>query len=80
MTREEIIERIWGRSVFLDTNNAINTAVRKIRRALRDDPAAPRFVVTVPGQGLPLRCADAASRSPDLRGRAPPAKAQSGRR
>jgi DNA-binding winged helix-turn-helix (wHTH) protein len=51
VTREEIIERIWGRHVFLDTNNAINTAIRKIRRALRDDPAAPRIVVTVPAKG-----------------------------
>jgi DNA-binding winged helix-turn-helix (wHTH) protein len=59
VTREEIIERIWGRHVFLDTNNAINTAIRKIRRALRDDPAAPRIVVTVPSKGYrfvaPLR-------------------------
>ena len=59
VTREEIIDRIWGRSVFLDTNNAINTAVRKIRRALRDDPAAPRFVVTVPAKGYRFVCSDA---------------------
>ncbi len=51
VTREEIIKRIWGKDVFLDTNNAINTAVRKIRRALGDYPAAPRIVVTVPGKG-----------------------------
>lgn len=51
VTRDEIIERIWGKGVFLDTNSAINTAIRKIRRALRDDPAAPRIVVTVSGKG-----------------------------
>jgi pimeloyl-ACP methyl ester carboxylesterase/DNA-binding winged helix-turn-helix (wHTH) protein len=51
VTREEILERIWGKGLFLDTDNAINSAIRKIRRALRDDPDAPRFVVTVPTKG-----------------------------
>jgi DNA-binding winged helix-turn-helix (wHTH) protein len=51
VTREEILERIWGKGVFLDTDNAINSAVRKIRRALNDDSDAPRFVVTVPTKG-----------------------------
>ena len=49
--REEIIERIWGKDVFHDTEHGINTAVRKIRQALGDDPSAPRFVVTVPAKG-----------------------------
>ena len=51
VAREEIIESIWGKDVYLDTEHAINTAVRKIRQALRDDPEAPRFVLTVPGKG-----------------------------
>jgi class 3 adenylate cyclase/tetratricopeptide (TPR) repeat protein len=51
VTREEILERIWGKGVFLDADNAINSAVRKIRRALGDNPDAPRFVVTVPTKG-----------------------------
>ena len=51
VTREEIIEKLWGKNVFLDTENAINTAIRKIRQVLRDDPAQPRFVQTVTGSG-----------------------------
>jgi DNA-binding winged helix-turn-helix (wHTH) protein/tetratricopeptide (TPR) repeat protein len=51
VTREEIIERLWGKNVFLDTDNAINTAIRKIRQALKDDPEQPRFVQTVTGRG-----------------------------
>jgi DNA-binding winged helix-turn-helix (wHTH) protein len=51
VTREEILECIWGKGVFLDTDNAINSAVRKIRRALGDNPDAPRFVVTIPTKG-----------------------------
>jgi DNA-binding winged helix-turn-helix (wHTH) protein/tetratricopeptide (TPR) repeat protein len=51
VTREEILERVWGKGVFVDTEASINTAIRKIRRALHDDPDAPRFVVTVPARG-----------------------------
>jgi pimeloyl-ACP methyl ester carboxylesterase/DNA-binding winged helix-turn-helix (wHTH) protein len=51
VTREEILERIWGKEVFLDADSAINSAVRKIRRALHDDPEAPRFVATVRTRG-----------------------------
>src|SRR5215469_16885012 len=51
VTREEIIERLWGKDVFVDTEHGINTAVRKIRLALRDDPEKPRFVQTVTGKG-----------------------------
>ena len=51
VTREEILEQVWGKGVFLDTDNAINTAVRKIRHALHDDSDSPRFVVTVPAKG-----------------------------
>jgi len=49
--REEILERVWGKDVFVDADNSINTAVRKIRQALEDNPEAPRFVQTVPGKG-----------------------------
>ena len=51
VTREEIIEKLWGKDVFLDTDNAINTAVRKIRQLLKDDPEQPRFIQTVTGRG-----------------------------
>jgi pimeloyl-ACP methyl ester carboxylesterase/DNA-binding winged helix-turn-helix (wHTH) protein len=49
--REEILERVWGKGVFVDSENSINTAIRKVRRALGDSPEAPRFVVTVPARG-----------------------------
>jgi TolB-like protein/DNA-binding winged helix-turn-helix (wHTH) protein/Flp pilus assembly protein TadD len=49
--RDRIIERVWGRDVFLDTDNSINAAVRKIRQVLKDDPEQPRFVQTVTGRG-----------------------------
>jgi len=51
VTREQIIERLWGKDVFLNTDGSINAAIRKIRQALRDDPEEPRFLQTVTGRG-----------------------------
>ena len=51
VSREEIEERLWGKGVFVDTEHGINTAIRKIRQVLRDDPEHPRFVQTVQRKG-----------------------------
>jgi TolB-like protein/DNA-binding winged helix-turn-helix (wHTH) protein/tetratricopeptide (TPR) repeat protein len=51
VTRELIAEKVWGRNTFLDTDNSINVAVRKIRQVLKDDPVKPRFLETIPGRG-----------------------------
>jgi DNA-binding winged helix-turn-helix (wHTH) protein/tetratricopeptide (TPR) repeat protein len=51
VSREQIVEKVWGNSVFLDTDNSINGAIRKIRQVLKDDPEQPRFVQTVTGKG-----------------------------
>jgi TolB-like protein/DNA-binding winged helix-turn-helix (wHTH) protein/Tfp pilus assembly protein PilF len=49
--RDEIIERLWGKDVFVDVDTGVHTAVRKIRRALGDSTEAPAFIETVPGKG-----------------------------
>jgi TolB-like protein/DNA-binding winged helix-turn-helix (wHTH) protein/Flp pilus assembly protein TadD len=51
VTRKELADRLWGSTVFVDIDQSINTAVRKVRLALRDDPDKPRFVETVVGKG-----------------------------
>src|ERR1051326_4370953 len=51
VSREDIVERLWGKEVFLDTENNINAAVRKIRYALRDSTQRPAFVQTVTRKG-----------------------------
>jgi TolB-like protein/DNA-binding winged helix-turn-helix (wHTH) protein/Tfp pilus assembly protein PilF len=67
VSREEITERLWGKEVFLDIDHSINTAVRKVRLALRDDPEKPRFVETVVGKGYrfaaPVICSNGDSNS-----------------
>jgi len=54
VTRQDILERVWGKDVALETDTSINTAVRKIRRAMRDNPESPRFLHTIPGKGYRL--------------------------
>lgn len=51
VSREEIIETLWGKSVFIDAEHSINTAIKKVRAALGDDPENPRYVQTVVGKG-----------------------------
>ena len=51
VTRDEIVEKVWGKGAFLDTDNSIRGAIRKIRQVLKDDPEQPRFIQTVTGQG-----------------------------
>src|SRR6478672_628744 len=65
VTRQQIVEKIWGKGVFLDTDNSINGAIRKIRQVLNDDAEEPRFVETVTGWGYrfiaPIELAEAES-------------------
>jgi TolB-like protein/DNA-binding winged helix-turn-helix (wHTH) protein len=51
VTRDQIARRIWGQGVFVDTDNSINVAIRKIRQALGDDSENSRFIRTVTGMG-----------------------------
>lgn len=51
ISRAEIIERLWTRDVFVEVDTGVNTAIRKIRRALNDSPEAPSFIETVAGKG-----------------------------
>lgn len=51
VTRSDIVERLWGKDVFVDVETGVNTLVWKVRAALRDSPDAPTFVETVAGRG-----------------------------
>jgi Tol biopolymer transport system component/DNA-binding winged helix-turn-helix (wHTH) protein len=62
VSRDEIAAHIWGGDVFLDVDHSINTAIRKIRQALHDDPEKPRFLETIIGKGYrfaaPVTCSN----------------------
>lgn len=51
VTREEIEKSLWNEDQFVEFEHGINTAMRKIREALGDDPEKPRFIETLPRKG-----------------------------
>jgi DNA-binding winged helix-turn-helix (wHTH) protein len=51
VTREQISGELWSKDVFVDVEQGINTAIRKIRRALADDADEPKYLQTVVGRG-----------------------------
>lgn len=63
VSREDIVAKLWRSHLLVDTEPNINNIVRKIRTALGDDSAKPRFLETVVGKGYrfigPIRVIDA---------------------
>lgn len=51
VTREELRQRVWPGDTFVDFEQALNTAIGKIRVALEDEADNPRFVQTLPRRG-----------------------------
>lgn len=51
VTREQIADKLWGKDVFVDVEQGINTAIRKVRMALEDDSEHPRYLQTIVGRG-----------------------------
>ena len=51
ITREELQQRLWAGTIFVDFERSLNSAVKKLRRALNDDPQNPRYIETVPRKG-----------------------------
>lgn len=51
VTREELREKLWSADTFVDFDHSLNTAIRKLRRALNDEAEKPRFIETLPRRG-----------------------------
>jgi DNA-binding winged helix-turn-helix (wHTH) protein len=51
VTRDELRDVLWGRQIFVDFREGLNTCVKELRTALGDDADQPRFIETVPRQG-----------------------------
>ncbi len=51
VTREQLRERLWLDGTFVDFETGLNSAVRKLREALDDSAARPRFIERVPRRG-----------------------------
>jgi DNA-binding winged helix-turn-helix (wHTH) protein/tetratricopeptide (TPR) repeat protein len=70
VSRKNIVTKLWRSDLFIDSEPSINNIVRKIRAALGDNPAKPRFLETVIGKGYrfigPVRVIDARFPQSDL--------------
>jgi len=51
VTREELREKLWPADTFVDFEHGLNTAVKKLRQALNDDPKKPQFIETLARRG-----------------------------
>ena len=51
VTRQELIREVWGSDTFVDFDQGLNYAIRRIRAALEDGADCPRFLETVPKTG-----------------------------
>ena len=56
VTREELRQKVWPEDTFVDFDQAVNTAIKKIRIALEDEADHPRFVETLPRRGYRFIC------------------------
>src|SRR5579862_7154975 len=51
VSRTEIQKALWPDGRFVEFEHAINTAIKKVREALEDDPEEPKFIETLPKLG-----------------------------
>ena len=54
ISRETLIERVWGFD-FLGDTNRVDVYIRRVRRKIETDPTAPKYLHTVRGIGYVFR-------------------------
>ncbi len=51
ITREEIRQQVWGGDTFVDFEQGLNFAIKRIRAVLDDDAQTPHCIETLPRRG-----------------------------
>ena len=51
ISRDELRAALWPQETFVDFEHSVNTAVKKLRKALEDSVQNPKFIETVPKVG-----------------------------
>lgn len=54
VTREELKQRLWSADTFVDADDGINTAIRKLREVLAGSADSPISIETIPRRGYRL--------------------------
>jgi Tol biopolymer transport system component/DNA-binding winged helix-turn-helix (wHTH) protein len=74
VTREEIRQLLWGNDTFVDFDHALNATITRLRQALNDSAASPRYIETLARKGyrfigsaeaIPDSCQDLLSPVPE---------------
>jgi DNA-binding winged helix-turn-helix (wHTH) protein len=52
VTREELQENLWPADTFVDFEQGLNNAMKRLRAALDDDAESPHFIETLPRRGV----------------------------
>ncbi|WP_284638583.1 winged helix-turn-helix domain-containing protein [Paenibacillus silviterrae] len=50
LSRQELLERVWGEGYF-GGSNSVDVHIKSLRQKLADDPRSPKYIVTVRGVG-----------------------------
>ena len=68
VSREEVRKKLWPEGTFVDFDESLDTALKKLRQALADSPQNPIFVETIPRRGYrfiaPVTGVDGATKGP----------------
>ncbi|HEY6946675.1 MAG TPA: winged helix-turn-helix domain-containing protein [Candidatus Acidoferrum sp.] len=51
VTREELRQKLWPADTFVDFDNGLNSAIKKLRDVLSDSADEPRYIETLPRRG-----------------------------
>jgi TolB-like protein/DNA-binding winged helix-turn-helix (wHTH) protein len=51
VTREELKQKLWSADTFVDFDDGLNTAVKRVRDTLGDSTEQPRYIETIPRRG-----------------------------
>jgi DNA-binding winged helix-turn-helix (wHTH) protein/Tol biopolymer transport system component len=51
VTRDEMKATLWPSDTFVDFENGLNAAIKKLRAVLGDSPENPRYIETIPKSG-----------------------------
>lgn len=54
MTREHLLQAVWGFDYFGDVRT-VDVTVRRLREKIEDDPSQPKYIITRRGLGYTLR-------------------------
>ena len=61
LTRDVLIDRVWGTDYIGDTKT-LDVHIKRLRSRIEADPSVPVLITTVRGRGLPLRLPHSLSR------------------